>query len=867
MSLFSQTPNKEFSNWLVAENNHFHFIHDSLIISTITNIPVNSINGHAFKPITVSDSSGNLLFYTDCFSNLYDGSHSIVVDLKDIDSTITNSAYFSSIKIPNSNSYYLLSRYKKAIKINVDVNTNKITVVDTLFDSPFTVACDYINHPNKKSIWLSSIDNTIVQVYEINSSGNFIKKFEFDISPYLPTGYIGLLNNDIIKFSYNGNFLFLGFTVNFNDIFKRETILAKLEFDKIGGILTNYSSISFDNTISPHSSRIIDIETSLNSKYVYFSALRIENTQILDGIYQCPIEQGFTGHINNFCTKLDPHITYPGGFEYAQNTGYHWLRLAIDSKIYISRVTSSDSALSVINYPDKSGDSCDLNFFEVKLQNKSPIFLPNKVLPSLFYPEIKYDTSCSHSETKFWIAFADSDSILWDFGDGNHKVTVNDTVTHLYKNDGNFTVFATLFHNGQQDTVSNLIQVHPLPNLDLGNDTLLCDGNILPISIFDSSIVSYSWSVGHKTSEIEISESGTYSVVVANEYCSAQDSIMVTFINCEIVAENVCFPDTVYISSIAEADSILWDFGDGDTLWGSNKISHYYPYADSFKVEAFFYYKGMSISKEKWVRVFENPSNTQVNIIQISDCEPVEIRVEILSDLHSNIFYKLYWGDGDSVMSSQGQTGPYLNYTYKNNGIYFPQLRVQTFEGKCSALISLDSIIVHPKPMASFTFTPEEPNIENREVRFHNLSTGSEQYKWIILPFGEYFNFEPTIFYNDSGLFPVTLIAISENNCQDTAEGNVYVRALYKVFFPSAFSPNNDGFNDQYFPAFIGVSEFNFRIYNRWGEMVFQTTTNNGWDGTFEGNLSPQGVYAFVAEVRNDNGESQSFSGTITLLR
>lgn len=92
---------------------------------------------------------------------------------------------------------------------------------------------------------------------------------------------------------------------------------------------------------------------------------------------------------------------------------------------------------------------------------------------------------------------------------------------------------------------------------------------------------------------------------------------------------------------------------------------------------------------------------------------------------------------------------------------------------------------------------------------------------------------------------------------------------LSNVFIPTAFSPNGDQNNDVfYIHGFDPQQKFVFRVFNRWGQQVFMTTTMAyGWDGTTEGKQDPSDVYAYMLEVTNPNGTTETRSGNITLMR
>lgn len=88
------------------------------------------------------------------------------------------------------------------------------------------------------------------------------------------------------------------------------------------------------------------------------------------------------------------------------------------------------------------------------------------------------------------------------------------------------------------------------------------------------------------------------------------------------------------------------------------------------------------------------------------------------------------------------------------------------------------------------------------------------------------------------------------------------------VFVPTAFTPNNDGNNDQLFVRGPNIASLSFQVFNRWGELVFETTDiTKGWDGTFKDKDAPPAVYAFQLKTICYNGTTYFKKGDITLIR
>ena len=88
------------------------------------------------------------------------------------------------------------------------------------------------------------------------------------------------------------------------------------------------------------------------------------------------------------------------------------------------------------------------------------------------------------------------------------------------------------------------------------------------------------------------------------------------------------------------------------------------------------------------------------------------------------------------------------------------------------------------------------------------------------------------------------------------------------IWFPNAFTPNSDGLNDTFHPIGTGIEKFSMQIFNRWGTMIFETSSLGiGWDGTYKGSLCPEETYVFKASYEISGGEVKKVTGTITLLR
>lgn len=112
----------------------------------------------------------------------------------------------------------------------------------------------------------------------------------------------------------------------------------------------------------------------------------------------------------------------------------------------------------------------------------------------------------------------------------------------------------------------------------------------------------------------------------------------------------------------------------------------------------------------------------------------------------------------------------------------------------------------------------------------------------------------------------------SKEGCMDSVLIPVRLRAYTKeAAIPNAFSPNGDGRNDVFIPKLKlerAYSTFIFRVYNRYGQMVYNTANmNSGWDGTYQGRPVEKGVYYYQIAILFLDGTTKNFSGELTLIR
>jgi len=125
----------------------------------------------------------------------------------------------------------------------------------------------------------------------------------------------------------------------------------------------------------------------------------------------------------------------------------------------------------------------------------------------------------------------------------------------------------------------------------------------------------------------------------------------------------------------------------------------------------------------------------------------------------------------------------------------------------------------------------------------------------------------PIATLQDNITYIVTATTTEGCSAKDTIIVEVFKGSA--IYVPTAFTPNKDGLNDLLRPRLIGIKQLDyFRVYNRWGQVVFTTTTRNaGWDGTINGINQPVGVYVWMLKAKDVVGKEYNIKGTTTLIK
>jgi gliding motility-associated-like protein len=126
----------------------------------------------------------------------------------------------------------------------------------------------------------------------------------------------------------------------------------------------------------------------------------------------------------------------------------------------------------------------------------------------------------------------------------------------------------------------------------------------------------------------------------------------------------------------------------------------------------------------------------------------------------------------------------------------------------------------------------------------------------------------PYFTYPEPGEYLVMLAIQDTLGCRDTTYRTIIVQQEFNLYIPNAFSPDGDGINEVFRAEGTGVREFTLRVYDRWGELLFETDDmGRSWDGTYNGAPAQPGVYVWQLRVKALIGEAYDRMGHVTLVR
>lgn len=230
---------------------------------------------------------------------------------------------------------------------------------------------------------------------------------------------------------------------------------------------------------------------------------------------------------------------------------------------------------------------------------------------------------------------------------------------------------------------------------------------------------------------------------------------------------------------------------------------------------------------------------------------------------------------GDGTTQSFNGLQPF-SHEYTSAGLFTVSVTIQSTFG-CSYVTTYTNLIEgYNHPQASFTITPNAVSMFDPKVHLINQSSlDVVSYLWDI-PSGNPSSSTLDGLYvtfpiDSAGIYPITLYVTNQNGCIDSITHIATVYEEVILFAPNTFTPDGDEFNQTWRVYTIGidVSEFNVKIYNRWGQIIWESNdVERGWDGTYNGQEVQDGTYTWIVSAGiNFNDKRYAFNGSINVIR
>lgn len=273
-------------------------------------------------------------------------------------------------------------------------------------------------------------------------------------------------------------------------------------------------------------------------------------------------------------------------------------------------------------------------------------------------------------------------------------------------------------------------------------------------------------------------------------------------------------------------------------------------------------------SSEDEVTIVVNPSMTvSFSGDELIGCTPFTVN---FTSLVPGAIYNWNFGDGGSSSASAP------SHTYSTAGEFSVSLNMINADGCTGSVTYINYITVVPQPIAAFTYSPTQVDVTDTEVKFTNQSLYATSYAWDFGDGSAISNAEnPIHLFPEVGdmRYPVTLTVQNELGCSDMIQKIIEVQDVLIFHIPNSFTPDGDTFNETFNPVFysgVDIFDFHFVIFNRWGEIVFESyNPASGWNGAY-GNqgLVQDGVYIWRLEFGETMSDKKhTYEGHVSVNR
>lgn len=456
----------------------------------------------------------------------------------------------------------------------------------------------------------------------------------------------------------------------------------------------------------------------------------------------------------------------------------------------------------------------------------------------------------------------------WDFGDplSNMDTSSQKNPTYTYSQPGTYIVKLNVTcSKGCNEIVTDTVYIIDKPPITLAfKDTLICAGDA--ISLQASGTGAFLWTPNSNISNVNIPNpvvnppaTTTYHVQLNESGCINNDSVkvrVVSFVTLNALSDStICRGDSILLRATGDGLHFAWspaaNFVDPNL---QNAVAITQAPLQTYTVTA---------------TIGHCSANDQVTITTVpypvADAgAPQTICYNTAAQLHATIVGSSFSWSPSGSLSNAASLSPVATPSHTTNYV------LTVYDVLGCPKPTRDTVTITVRPKINAFAGNDTAVVIGQPLQLH--ASGGVVYNWsppIALSNTSIAN--PIAVYDDSrDSVRYKVIVGDEVNCVDSAYVTVKVfKTKPSIFVPTAFTPNNDGLNDVLRPIPVGIKQIKyFRIYNRWGQLVFSTQKiGEGWDGKINGRMQSTNSYVWIVEAVDYLDNKFFQKGTLTLIR
>ncbi len=388
-----------------------------------------------------------------------------------------------------------------------------------------------------------------------------------------------------------------------------------------------------------------------------------------------------------------------------------------------------------------------------------------------------------------------------------------------------------LSQNGCSFADSVNVTFKPLPPLSLGRDTGFCRGESLTLDIYAPNIATYLWQDGRTKPSYTIDKTGSYFVkVTGNNNCANYDTLSVVVVNPPsfTLGADTVLCETVKLAYNFNLPGASYSWNDGST---KNSFTISAPGTYSLAVNQ----AGCTASDTINVMYKAMP------VINLGrDTSLCAGQSVLLNAANGNATYN--WNDNNSQSF----------YNVTQPGLYFVKVDLDGCENADSIKISY----INPP---RFTLGNDTMLCKGMTFELAPAAGDHVNYLW------QDGSRQPVFVVKDAGVYSL----LAKNECGSFYDEIKVTSGLCDLLMPSAFTPNQDGYNDVFRIKYpFPVKRFKMVIYGRWGQKLFESSDiNKGWDGKYNNQVVSMDTYVWMISLTDREGKQKSAQGTVMLIK